>query len=214
MDPPVVSPREKKKRSNYSSQEDAIIVKEVNATKAYCMPKKQTELFEKVAGILERSPECKGPVSERGARDRFFYILRKFRSSDKYLRSKSGIREGFSEIDGLLADMAASMDDIEEEKQELKSITAQKKRKQKETDLLIRKLASSRAGSSRILSLRAGDEKELELKRAGLLAEQKENEAKREFERIEKEKDRNARKEELQIMLNAMIDLSKNNKNE
>lgn len=62
--------------------------------------------------------------------------------------------------------------------------------------------------------MRAGDEKELELKRAGLLAEQKENEAKREFERIEKEKDRNARKEELQIMLNAMIDLSKNNKNE
>lgn len=156
MDPPVVSPREKKKRPNYSSQEDAIIVKEVNATKAYCMPKKQTELFEKVAGILERSPECKGPVSERGARDRFFYILRKFRSSDKYLRSKSGIREGFSEIDGLLADMAASMDDIEEEKQELKSITAQKKRKQKKTDLLIRKLASSRAGSSSAQDSAAG----------------------------------------------------------
>eukprot|EP00171_Calliarthron_tuberculosum_P002264 IDg2264t1 len=107
---------EKKKRPNYSQGEDSIIITEVFATKAYCIPNRQAGLFEEVAKRLNDNPKVRGKVTRRSVRDGFYRLVKKWRADEKTKKENQESSEEVREEYKLIADMVSALDDIEEER--------------------------------------------------------------------------------------------------
>ena len=115
-----------------------MILKEIYATKAYCLANRQSELNDEVAKLLRQSDVCKSnDVSGRSARDRFSRHVKKYRTSDRYNRGKSRVNSDFTEIDRLICEITSAMDDIAEEKNALREADKLKSKRQKRKDEMI-----------------------------------------------------------------------------
>ena len=153
---PVVSMR--KKLPNYTQAEDEVILKEVYATKAYCLTNRQSELFDEVAKRLRQSDVCKSKdVSGRSARDRFSRLVKNYSTSDRYNRGKSGVNSDFTEVDRLLCEMAFAMDDIAEEKNAVREADKLKSKSQKRMNEMILDFAAHRR-ANKLSQLENGNE--------------------------------------------------------
>ena len=112
-----------KPRPNFSAAEDAVIINETAARKAY----HETAQFENVAKTLNSSPACLGAASARSVLIRFSRLLKTWRANYGRLRSKSSIDEEFTAIDELLANISADIQDVEDEKAAIRLQEKQKK---------------------------------------------------------------------------------------
>lgn len=142
------TPKQKRKRANYTADEDAFIIQEAYENKAFCQPNKQGELFADIAQKLNESGTAKVNVDGRSVRDHFFYLVKKWRKGDNYKRSLSGTCEDFSDEDRKMADMVSALDDIEEEKEALRRAKKEKKDKQQLVDDKVLLYATKRGGGA------------------------------------------------------------------
>lgn len=204
-------------RPNYSNQEDRIIIEEALATKAY----RNLTLFSTVATKVNQSPFCLGFSSERSVKDRFFKLLKTWRSCDGKLRGKSGTEETFGEMERMLAEVDAELKDISEEKQTERANEKKKQEAMRKADDFVVSKSTKRGGAHNSGSDSDDSSKETpskKVKRANdefgevfsALREGDKAAADREamrldFEREEREKDRAERKEELKLVLDAVV---------
>lgn len=138
-----------RKRPWFSSAEDRIILHEIYSKRAFCAVGNAINLFGEVAETLNDSNCCQGEVNAKSVRDRFYTMVKKFRTTDKYKRGLSGTDEIVSKEDEILYSMVSAIDDILEEKEAVKSADRVKKEKQKLADQAVKEYAMNRRSSKR-----------------------------------------------------------------
>lgn len=137
----------KKMRIRFNTEEDRIIIHEVYSLKAYCTPGRATSLFKEVAKQLNSSEHCQEEVSGKQVQDRFTRLVKNWRTKENKMRAQTGIGEDITDEDTLMCSMVAAIDDLAEDKQEVREAEKLKQEKQKKVDASVIDYAMNRKKS-------------------------------------------------------------------
>ena len=102
---------------NLPEEAEVGLLKEVQARGAHLAGfGRADELFEAVAKSMNESGLLPWKTDTKNCRDRFKYLIKSWKKSDKCNQAKSGTTENFTEFDKLCADLSSETEDVEIER--------------------------------------------------------------------------------------------------